>query len=209
MRVDPARHRAQPWRVHSLAPDFELLDVWEVPIRADPTRGETFDRFFEIVWENGLDAGLAAKMLLSLRKSLGRFFRWDREEHLIPGSDERSVAERLSEADRSAILEPGRGPRATGIWPVRVIYRYQQEALLEPAPNATIAVLLHLGWVDTGEGRKTAELAVYIKSRGLRSRVYMSLIEPFRLLFVYPPWIARITRAWRERTPRPDRSSAQ
>lgn len=28
MKVDPARHKSRPWRVHSLAPDFELLDVW-------------------------------------------------------------------------------------------------------------------------------------------------------------------------------------
>jgi hypothetical protein len=57
MKVDPARHRAQPWRVHTLAADYELLDVWQVPIEADPSRRETFDRFFDLAWDNGLETG--------------------------------------------------------------------------------------------------------------------------------------------------------
>jgi hypothetical protein len=32
MQVDPAPHRAHPFRVHELAQDFELLDVWRVPL---------------------------------------------------------------------------------------------------------------------------------------------------------------------------------
>lgn len=197
MNVDPARHRAQPWRVHSLVPDFELLDVWQVPIEADPSRGETFDRFFDLAWENDIEAGsMIVRALSDLRGSIGRALDWDGHGHPIPGSTERSVAERLTEADRRADL--ARGPRtkqtAAGER-IALIYRFDDEALVETS-NATIAALWHLGWVDLPNGRKTAELAVYIKSRGLRSRVYMALIQPFRHLFVYPAWTRHVARLW-------------
>jgi uncharacterized protein DUF2867 len=49
-------------------------------------------------------------------------------------------------------------------------------------------------------GAKTAELAIYVKSRGLRSDAYMALIKPFRHVVVYPAWLGRLSRAWAART---------
>jgi hypothetical protein len=197
MRLDPARHRAQPWRVHSLAPDFELLDVWRIPIEADPSRGETFDRFFDLVWENELEAGSAiVRLLAEVRWSIGRVLGWDGTGHRIPGSGERSVAERLTDADRLADRTRGvRSKRTAAGERIALIYRFADEALVETS-NATIAALWHLGWVDLPGGRKTAEVAVYIKSRGLGSRVYIALIQPFRQLFVYPAWTKHVARLW-------------
>lgn len=43
--VDARTHCTRPWRLHTLAPDFELLDLWELPLAADPVHGETFERF--------------------------------------------------------------------------------------------------------------------------------------------------------------------
>jgi hypothetical protein len=77
------------------------------------------------------------------------------------------------------------------------VYLFADEALLEIS-NRTIHALLHLGWVDCDAGAKTVELAVYIKSRGRWSDAYMAVIQPFRHLFVYPPWIQRLTRRWNE-----------
>lgn len=198
VKVDPARHRAQPWRIHALAPDFELLDVWGIPIEADPARGETFDRFFDLAWENGIEAGSApVRALVWLRSAMGRAFGWERSDLTIPGTRERTLTERLSEEDRRLDQAPEHPSRETAIERLRLVYRFADEALLEFS-NATIAGLLHLGWVDA-PGGKTAELAVYIKSRGVGSRVYMSLISPFRNWFVYPAWTRHIARLWRDR----------
>jgi hypothetical protein len=42
-------------------------------------------------------------------------------------------------------------------------------------------------------------MAIYVKYRGLGSRLYMALIKPFRYAIVYPAWIRRIQRAWANR----------
>jgi len=39
-------------------------------------------------------------------------------------------------------------------------------------------------------------MAIYIKSRGVMTKLYMGIIEPFRFVFVYPQWIRCITQAW-------------
>lgn len=200
MRVDPARHRAHPWRVHTLAPDFELLDVWRIPIEADPARGETFDRFFDLAWENELETGSAiVRLLTEIRWWLGSVLRWDEAGHPIPGTAEGSVAERLTAADRQADRSGGASPKRTAAGErIALVYRFADEALVETS-NATIAALWHLGWVDLPDGKKTAEIAVYIKPRGLRSRLYMAMIQPFRQLFVYHAWTAHIARRWARR----------
>jgi hypothetical protein len=197
--IDPAVHRARPWRVHALARDFRLLDVWRIPIDADPARGERFQDFVRVFLENGVATdSRAANALFAIRFALGRLLRLEpRGERLpIPGATETSVAERLTPADRAAdqggeIVAPGAPAE------VRRIYVLAEEALLEIS-NRTIHGLLHLGWIDGEAGRKTVELAIYVKSRGLSSDAYMALIGPFRHAIVYPPWIRRICTRWAE-----------
>ena len=55
--VDVAAHRARPWRVHTLAPDFEILDLWALPLAADPAHGETFDEFLRFLIDRGMGGG--------------------------------------------------------------------------------------------------------------------------------------------------------
>jgi len=210
---NPRAHAARPWRVATLAPDFELLDVWEVPIAADPARGESFERFLAVFVEHGMRGhwpryrldptsprdllhGLlltAAAGLFAFRGALGRVFRLDDDHEAlpIPGRMEHRVRERLAAADRA---------RDTGALPPRIgafetVYAFADEALLEIA-NRTIHGLLHVSWVDGGGGRRAAVLAVYVKSRGFWSRAYMALIHPFRHLVVYPAWISHVQRSW-------------
>ena len=72
------------------------------------------------------------------------------------------------------------------------MYRFDDEALYEVS-NATVHALLHLGAVDGGD----VELAVYIKSRGAFTRLYMAAIMPFRHLIIYPRLITRVERRLR------------
>ena len=36
MRVPNSAHTSQPWRIHELTHDFQLEDVWELPIPGAP-----------------------------------------------------------------------------------------------------------------------------------------------------------------------------
>ena len=45
-RISPADHLARPWRVHALAPDFELLDVWRFGSRG---REDDFPAFVRMM----------------------------------------------------------------------------------------------------------------------------------------------------------------
>jgi hypothetical protein len=201
-KLNPARHSDHAWRVHTLAPDFELLDVWSVPIHADPARGESFARFLDVVLANGLAAGRATSALVELRRVLGRLFGWDRDVFTlpIPGCTERSIAERMTEADRRrSSVDPHR--RTTPFTEVLMVYRFEDEALLEISNN-TIHALVHFSWVDDDRSGKTARLAVYIKSRGIMSRIYMAMIEPFRNWIVYPAYTEHLAALWGEEVAR-------
>lgn len=152
------------------------------------------------MWDNGIetDSPIVAS-LVRVRSLLGSLFAWDPVEPPIPGSMERSLTERLSADDRQADRAPDDRRRDTAAGErVRLVYRFAEEALLEVS-NATAFALWHVGWVDLANGKKTAEMAVYLKSRGVGTRSYMALIQPFRHLFVYPAYTARIARLWAER----------
>jgi hypothetical protein len=211
MSADVAAHRARPWRVHTLAPDFELLDLWEVALPGSAAE-EGFADFLRVFVASGVeqwpvyrlrptspaDVVHAARLvgavaLFGLRRVLGRLLALDADRALrIPGRKEMRVRERLVDADRA---------RDTGVLPARVgaafepVYAFGDEALLEIA-NRTIHALLHLSWIEPAPGRRSVMLAVYVKSRGWQSRAYLSLIRPFRHLVVYPAWIAHLTRTW-------------
>jgi hypothetical protein len=194
-----ALHRRSPWRVHDLASDFRLLDMWRIPIGAEPG-GDTFQRFFRVFLDNGIQTGSpAADALFRLRFLLGKWFRWD-EPRPIPGDTRASVAERLTTEDRVANRIGSVVAQRQPV-PVHPIYLFDDEALVE-ITNRTIHALLHLSLVAAAEGRKDAAIAVYIKSRGVLSDVYMAMIGPFRHWIVYPAWIHQLTVQWRrsERT---------
>ena len=66
--------------------------------------------------------------------------------------------------------------------------------------------MLHLAWVDQGDGRYQGQMAVYVKPRGLFGKGYMAFIKPFRYAVVYPALMRHIERAWTRRV-RPQRLS--
>ena len=57
--------------------------------------------------------------------------------------------------------------------------------------------VLHLGWVEDGDGGYRGQLAVLVKPNGTFGRAYMAAIAPFRHLLVYPLMLRRIEREWR------------
>ena len=59
--------------------------------------------------------------------------------------------------------------------------------------------MIHLAWVDQGEGRYQGQMAIYVKPRGLFGKGYMAVIKPFRHWVVYPALLRQIKRAWSAR----------
>jgi hypothetical protein len=198
MRIDPARHAEHPWRVHELAHDFTLLDLWEIPLAADPTGRARFSDFNRLVAHfDPAAAGRATSALFALRARLGRWFGWDDTHELpIPGCNETRVAQRLTDDDRRRSQPPPPLPH-DGLVTFDPVYLFEDESLSELS-NRTIHALMHLCWVDPA----TARLAIYIKPRGLMSRFYMAAIGPFRHAIVYPSWIRSIQSRWADQVAR-------
>jgi hypothetical protein len=42
-------HYKFPWKVHKIAKDFHLLDLWEFPILANPAQKQDFQFFFNVL----------------------------------------------------------------------------------------------------------------------------------------------------------------
>jgi hypothetical protein len=188
------QHLSAPYRVHALAPDFELLDVWRFHLGADAR--QDFAAFVASFWV--AIAEIAASPLGRLRVWLGQRLGWDANPHErpIPGCVERSVAARLSSVDAAANRFTSATPSPFSAAAVRPIYLFEDEALYEIS-NETIHALLHLAWISGPA--PSARLAVYVKSRGLASRLYLAAIAPFRYAIVYPALIASVERRFQRR----------
>ena len=68
--------------------------------------------------------------------------------------------------------------------------------------NRTVHGLMHLGWVDVGDGCYQGQMAVYVKPRGRLGQAYMAFIKPFRHWLVYPALMRHIDREWSRRAAR-------
>ena len=198
-------HYFYSWKVHEIAKDFELLDVWEFPILADKTRNQDFSLFLKIMRQPPKQNAcsffsiqhLAARFLVSLRVLLGEIFDLDKNLNTlpIPGCKEISLKERLSDEDlkKSLTDSVGEGAQTEGIW--RTVYFYENEMLTEHS-NDTVHALMHFGWVRKHGNYYTARLAVYAKPRRNFGELYMQLIMPFRHVIVYPAMIEEVKKRW-------------
>src|SRR4051794_21876682 len=76
MRLPEAAHRDRPWRIHELARDFRLEDVWALPTLGGP---DDFPRLVQVATEldPARSASPAVRSLFALRGKLGALLRWD------------------------------------------------------------------------------------------------------------------------------------
>ena len=65
-----------------------------------------------------------------------------------------------------------------------------------PAGPSSLHGVMHLAWIDRGDGRYQGQMTVYVKPRGPLGKGYMALIKPFRYLIVYPALMRQIERDW-------------
>ena len=198
MRLENTTHQGKNWRVDTLADDFELLDVWEYQIRG-PRDG--FGTFIDIV-QRSHDGAWTSKgavgALFRLRAFLGAVLGWDKgvNQIPIPGCQESSLRERLSPEEKASQEWAQGNEEPTSDF--RIVYRDEREFIAEIS-NGTIHAIMQHVWVPTDDGQAVPRMAVYVKHRGAFSRMYMSLINPFRYYFVYPWLLRRMERAWDRR----------
>lgn len=203
MRIPNAVHEAQAWRIREIAPDFTVEDVWALPV--DGTR-EDFQKLLESLasLDPAKSGSLPTRVLWALRDRLGAWFDLGRvsvpagEDQApgklpIPGTDETSLSSRLPRDLRDT------APRVDfAATPFSPLYLTDVEFAAELS-NRTVHGVIHLAWVDQGDGRYQGQMAVYVKPRGLLGKGYMELIKPFRYLIVYPALMRQIERIWNRR----------
>jgi hypothetical protein len=191
-RLPNAAHTSRPWRIHQIAPDFRLEDVWRLPWRGDAAE---FPQLVDNVTSVNLvaDSPGPARALFVLREKLGELFGWDSEESGV-GARVASVADRLPRD-----LRETEAPEFDTI-PATSLYLTEDEFAAEVA-NKTVHGLLHIGRVPDSAGAATAQLAVLVKPNGTFGKLYLAAIKPARYLIVYPLLLRSSARAWRGTTP--------
>jgi hypothetical protein len=185
--LDKTQHTSRPWRIHEIAKDFRLLDVWALPTPGGP------DDFPELVrlmatFDPG-QTSTVVRALFAIRWTTGRLLGLDRKETGL-GTRVRSLRDRLP-ADLADT------PKDFDAHLFTPLYVTDNEFALEIA-NQTMHGVMHVGWVPDGTGGYRGQMAVLVRPNGVLGVAYMAAIEPFRHLAVYPLMMRGIGRAWRE-----------
>ncbi|SEE91572.1 DUF2867 domain-containing protein [Jiangella alba] len=189
MKLPDSAHTSRPWRIHELAPDFRLYDVWALPTPGGP------DDFPRLVRQSATgdtsgSPSRVARALFAIRWKLGAWFGWDDPKAGV-GGRVATLRDRLPDDLRDGPA----GPEFDRL-PFTSVFLTADEWAAELA-NRTVHAVLHLTWVEDGDGGHRGQMAVLVKPNGWFGRAYMGLIAPFRHLFVYPPLMRQIDHDWR------------
>ncbi|OBG96837.1 hypothetical protein A5698_13825 [Mycobacterium sp. E136] len=189
-RLGNTEHLARPWRIHEIAADFEVLDVWALP-----TPGGR-DDFSDLVglWRS-FDPGRTSpivRALFAARWALGRWFALDTPQEGL-GARVPTLGDRLTPELRSTASQLGVEHDHFS-----ALYLTEDEFAMEIA-NRTVHGVLHVGWVAGASGAHHGQMAVLVRPNGAMGRMYLTAISPFRHLIVYPLMLRDIGRLWRSR----------
>ncbi len=187
MRLPDEAHTSRPWRIHEVAPDFRVEDVWELPWRGGR---EDFPRLVEMIASGDLTkvSSRAVRALSAIRWKLGELFGWD-DPDAGAGSRVGTLRDRLP-ADLLDTPAPG-----FEALPFDSLYLLEDEFAAEIA-NRTMHGVMHIGRVPDEAGGFRAHMAVLVKPNGRFGIAYMAAIRPFRHLIVYPAIFREWERTW-------------
>ena len=189
IRLPDSAHTSKPWRIHEIAPDFRIEDVWGMPVDLDPRQ---FPRVVEVMagFDTDRSSSRTVRALFALRWKLGELFGWDQEQTGV-GSRVPTLRDRLP-----ADLRDGpHGPEFDSL-PFTPLYMLDDEFAAEVA-NETMHGVMHIGLVPDGNGGHRGQMAVLVKPNGFFGKAYMAAIRPFRHLLVYPPLFRDLERELR------------
>ncbi len=189
MRLPDTAHTSRPWRIHDVASDFRVEDVWALPTPGGP---DDFPRLVEGFARTDPSRGSAgARALFAIRWRVGGLLGWD-----DPGSGVGARVPTLRDRLPADLREAPAGPEFDAL-PFTSLYLLDDEWAAEIA-NQTMHGVMHMGWVPAEEGGWRGQMAVLVKPNGRLGSGYMTAIRPFRHLLVYPAMLRRIERDWRE-----------
>jgi Protein of unknown function (DUF2867) len=185
-RISRQEFERLPLRVHDLLAGVPLHDVWAVDL---PRRrsGISLEEFVQAAGGRLFTPSPVVRALLSIRFFVGRLLGWDRE----PDAPVRETfATRLTTPDRSRSLALA----GTREGPFRIVYRFENEQLLELTNRTAHAAALS-ALVETADTYRFY-FAVYVRSVGRLTPVYMAVIDPFRRFVVYPSLLRSVRTTW-------------
>ncbi len=190
MRLPTTAHTSRPWRIHEIAGDFQVEDVWALPTPGGPHDLPHLVRQIT----NGPREGETIpsptyRALFAIRWKLGALLGWDKDGAGL-NARVRTLRDRLP-AD---LREAPRGPDPRSV-PFTSVYELHDEWAAEMA-NRTVHGVMHIGWVPDGAGGYRGQMAVLVKPNGLFGALYMAAIKPFRYVGVYPALLGAIGRKW-------------
>lgn len=191
MRLPNTEHTERPWRIHEIAHDFRLEDVWAL---STPGRADDFPLLVQGISEGdpAQSPSCAVRTLFALRWKLGGLLGLDNPDTGV-GDRVPTLRDRLP-AD---LRELESGPVFDAL-PFKSLYLLENEWAGEIA-NRTMHGVMHLGWVPDDDGGYRGQIAVLVKPNGLLGEAYMAAIKPIRYLLVYPPLLGQIEQEWRTR----------
>jgi hypothetical protein len=191
MKLPNSAHTSRPWRIHEIAGDFRLEDVWELPGVGGP---DDFPRLVALITSLDPSQGSsrAARVLWAIRWKIGALLGWDDPDSGL-GTRVPTLRERLPTDLRDARSAP-----EFDALPFTSLYLTDDEWAAEIA-NRTMHGVMHIGRVPDDTGGFRAHMAVLVKPNGLLGNAYMAAIRPFRHLIVYPPMMRDAERAWQQR----------
>src|SRR5215207_2293515 len=193
MKLPESAHTSRPCRIHELAPEFAVHDVWVLPT---PGGAGELSRLVEAIFGGGFPrkAPLVVRFLWQARWTLGALFGWDDEAGGL-GTRVTPLRDRLPDELLAASSDPG-----VDTYPFSPIYQLRDEFAAELA-NRTVHTVMHLGWVPDGAGGYRGQMAVLVKPNGRLGSLYMAGIDPLRRYVVYPALLRQIERQWRATAP--------
>jgi hypothetical protein len=185
--LDTAEHAARPWRIHEIAKDFHVLDVWALPTPGGP---DDFPHLVRLMATfDPAETSPVVRALFSIRWTLGRVFGLDGQDSGL-GTRVASLRDRLP----TDLTET---PTDFDTHLFTPLYVTDDEFAMEIA-NQTVHGILHIGWVPDGAGGYRGQMAVLVKPNGVLGVAYLAAIAPFRHFVVYPLMMRDVGRAWRQ-----------
>ncbi|MGW1049270.1 DUF2867 domain-containing protein [Streptomyces sp. NPDC002521] len=190
MRLPRTAHTDRPWRIHEIAGDFTVEDVWALPTPGGPGDLPWLVRQFAEKVSGGVTGeGPVSRVLFAVRWKLGALLGWDKPATGI-GARLPSLRDRLPADLRQ-------GPQGPDLGSSKFISLYQRDdEWAAEMGNKTVHAVMHIGWVPDGSGGYRGQMAVLVKPNGLFGTLYMAAIKPFRHLGVYPALMRSIGRTW-------------
>jgi hypothetical protein len=177
-----------PLRVHDFLAGVPLHDAWVVDLPRTRS-GITLAEFQRNSGARPFTPSPVVRMLLNIRFFVGRHLGWDREP---VASCWESFAKRLTATDIGKSLVPPGTPEG----PFRVVYRFENEQLLEII-NRTVHAAALSALIET-ENAYRFYFAVYVCRVSHLTPVYMAVIDPVRRLIVYPSLLRSVRANWKQ-----------